>query len=148
MLDIFPRTVVEHAPVLIVVIPLLFALITTIVSYTNERLALPLTIVAMSSTFVAALITLVRVLNEGAISYHLGGWSPPIGISYNVDHLNAPVLLMITVVSLLTAIYSKEVVKKELPGKIVPFYVIYTLSVTGLVGMTITGDVFNLYVLL
>jgi len=47
MLDILPGSIVEHAPVLIIAIPLLFALITTIVSYTNEKLALPLTIVAM-----------------------------------------------------------------------------------------------------
>lgn len=148
MLDILPSSLLEQAPVLIVAIPLLFSLITTIISFINEKLVLPLTITAMCGAFLAALITLMRVLQEGAISYHLGSWVPPIGIGYSVDHLNAPVLVLVALVSLLTAIYSKEIVKKELPNKRITFYIIYILSVTGLLGITITGDAFNLYVLL
>jgi multicomponent Na+:H+ antiporter subunit D len=57
------------------------------------------------------------------------------------------VLVIISSVSLVTVIYSKESVKQELPDIIPHFYTLYLLLVTGLLGMTITGDAFNLYVL-
>ncbi|GAG01002.1 unnamed protein product, partial [marine sediment metagenome] len=46
------------------------------------------------------------------------------------------------------AIYSKKSVEQELPDKIVFFYAVYLLLVTGLLGITATGDMFNLYVFL
>jgi multicomponent Na+:H+ antiporter subunit D len=90
----------------------------------------------------------MQVLETGTISYRLGGWPPPFGIEYVVDHLNGLVLVTVSFVSLLAIIFSKESVKKELPYKIPQFYTLYVLLVTGLLGMTVTGDAFNLYVLL
>jgi len=58
------------------------------------------------------------------------------------------VLVTVSFVSLLAVIFSKESVKKELPEKIPQFYTLFVLLVTGLLGMTVTGDAFNLYVLL
>jgi len=57
------------------------------------------------------------------------------------------VLTVISVVALVTAIYSGRSVEKELPDRVPQFYTLYVLLVTGLLGMTITGDAFNLYVL-
>jgi multicomponent Na+:H+ antiporter subunit D len=48
----------------------------------------------------------------------------------------------------LVSLASRESVEKELPNKIVRFYTIYLLLFTGLMGMVVTGDVFNLYVFL
>ncbi len=146
--ELFPASVVEQAPVLVVAIPLLSALVISIVGLVNQKYVLPLTILSMAGSLIASLITLQRVIEHGPISYHLGSWIPPIGIEYFVDHLNAPVLVLIAAVSFLTAIYSKDVIRSEVPDKIPSYYVIYTLLVTGLLGITITGDAFNLYVLL
>ena len=66
-----------------------------------------------------------------------------------VDHLNGLVLVAIAIVSLLAAIYAKTMVDREIPvAKHAPFYALFLLQVTGLFGMTVTGDMFNLYVLL
>jgi len=46
------------------------------------------------------------------------------------------------------AVFSKRSVEQELPEKIVYFYCIFLLQVTGLLGIVITGDMFNLYVFL
>ena len=82
------------------------------------------------------------------IHYWLGGWAPPWGIEYVVDAFNAYVLVIVLFVCLLTAIYAKRSIEKEMPHKIVPFYVVFQLLVTGLCGIIVTGDIFNLYVFL
>ena len=90
------------------------------------------------------------VLSSGQpIHYYLGAWSPPWGIEYVVDHLNGLVLTAIAIVSLLAALYAKSMIEREIPvAKHAPFYALFLLQVTGLFGMTVTGDMFNLYVLL
>lgn len=138
----------EQVPVLVVVVPLLSAFAISIAGLRQERYCYPLTLIATGGTLLATLAVLSRVLAGGAIQYRLGGWPPPFGIEYVIDYLNAPVLVIVAAVAFLTAIFSKESVKDELPEKVSYFYTLYVLLVTGLLGMTITGDAFNLYVLL
>jgi multicomponent Na+:H+ antiporter subunit D len=87
-------------------------------------------------------------MESGTIHYRLGSWAPPFGIEYVVDHLNAMMLVLISTIALVVAIYSKRSVEKELPEKAVYFYTLFLLQVTGFLGIVITGDLFNLYVFL
>ena len=80
--------------------------------------------------------------------YKLGGWDPPWGIAYYVDHLNGLVLVVVSIVALINLIASKKSIEQEFPEKTGPFYTLYILMVTGLLGIVVTGDAFNLYVLL
>lgn len=58
-------------------------------------------------------------------------------------------LVAVAVVAWLVALYAKSVVEKELhESKLPQFYTLFLLQVTGLFGITATGDMFNLYVLL
>lgn len=141
-------SIVEQAPVLLVIIPLLSAFLINMVGLVNRRYCLPVVLLAILGSLAASVLTLNRVLENGVISYRLGGWPPPFGIEYSVDHFNGLVLVTVSFVSLLAALFSKESVKKELPDKIPQFYTLFVLLVTGLLGMTVTGDAFNLYVLL
>jgi multicomponent Na+:H+ antiporter subunit D len=140
--------IVEQAPALLVIIPLLSAFAINIGGWFNKRACFPLALLAMAATFGASLVTLTQVIKSGPFSYHLGGWPPPFGIEYVVDHLNGLVLVTIAFVSLMSVIFAKRSVEKELPDKIPQFYTLFVLLVTGLLGMTVTGDAFNLYVLL
>ncbi len=135
-------------PALIVVIPLLSAFVVCIVGCFGQRLCQPFTVLALIGSWWASFATLGMVIGDGVIRYRLGGWPPPMGIEYVVDHLNALVLVVITSSALLVAVFSKNSVEEELPARINLFYTLYLLLVTGLLGMTITGDAFNLYVLL
>ena len=141
-------SIAEQAPVLLVIIPLLSAFLINMVGLINRRYCFPVVVLAILGSFGASVLTLTQVLENGVISYRLGGWPPPFGIEYAVDHLNGLVLVTISFVSLLAALFSRESVKKELPEKIPQFYTLFVLLVTGLLGMTVTGDAFNLYVLL
>ncbi len=137
-----------QAPILLVIIPLLAAFFAGLGGLLHRKLSFPITLIAIALSFHQSVIVLLKVISDGEISYRLGAWMPPFGIEYVVDHLNAMVLVVITFVSLVSVIYSKLIVERELPEKIPQFYILYLLLTTGLLGITITGDAFNLYVLL
>jgi multicomponent Na+:H+ antiporter subunit D len=138
----------EHHPALLVVIPLLSAFVISAAGWINKRLCFPIAVGALGAAVYSSVRLLLRVLKEGNILYRLGGWDPPWGIAYNVDHLNALVLVVVAAVALINLIASWRSIEREYPEKIGPFYALYVLFVTGLLGIVVTGDAFNLYVLL
>ena len=92
---------------------------------------------------------LIQVLATGTISYELGGWAAPWGIEYRVDSVNAFVLLIVSGISAITAPYAHKTVVKEIPeDRHYLFYAAYLLCLTGLLGIAITGDAFNVFVFL
>jgi multicomponent Na+:H+ antiporter subunit D len=137
-----------QSPVLVVVIPLIFAFLTLLFGWWRKGLCYPITLVSLILSFLASLHTLYTVITSGTIHYYLGKWDPPWGIEYVVDHLNAFVMVIVSFVSLVVAISSKRSVEQELSEKIVYFYCIFLLQVTGFLGIVVTGDMFNLYVFL
>jgi len=108
----------------------------------------PITVAALSISVYSCIGLLFRVLSKGVVCYWLGGWPPPWGIAYYVDHLNGLVLCVVSVAALINLIATKKIIEEEFPEKIGPFYTLYVLFVTGMLGITVTGDAFNLYVLL
>ena len=138
----------QHYPALLVIVPLLSALLISIVGWLNKRFCFPIAVAALSVSLYSSVGLLLRVLDEKVILYHLGGWAPPLGIAYSVDHLSALVLVVVSVVALLNLIATNKSVKQEFSEKIGAFYTLYLLLITGLLGIVVTGDAFNLYVLL
>ncbi|MGB7532109.1 MAG: monovalent cation/H+ antiporter subunit D family protein [Halobacteriota archaeon] len=139
----------EHYPVLIIVISLLSAFTILIAGWVNKKACLPISLATIFVQLLLAFSILHHVvITREPIHYWLGGWAPPWGIEYVVDAFNAYVLVIVLFICLLTVIYAKRSIEKELPHKIVPFYVVFQLLVTGLCGITVTGDIFNLYVFL
>ena len=140
--------ITDHLPVLTVVIPLIAGFLTPIVGWIDRRLCWYWVMLTMFAVLLMTSSNLYTVITSGTIHYHLGGWTPPIGIEYVIDLLNGFVCIIIAFIGLMVGIYSIESITKELPNKIIPFYSIFLLLVTGLMGMTITGDIFNFYVFL
>ena len=143
-----------HLPLLIVVIPLLAAPIVAVLP--NGRVPwLFSTLIAGSVLFLAVqqLLHITHLqtagINEGIISYALGGWAPPIGIEFRVDSANALVALIVAGVAAICLPYAVTSVAKEIPHKQTSlFYAAFLLCFTGLLGITLTGDIFNLFVFL
>ena len=139
----------DQFPALIIVFPLITAFWINIVGWWWKRPCFYMSMLALSVSFISAVGILNTVISKGTIHYRLGGWEPPWGIEYVVDHLNALMLVIVSFVGLVVGIYSKKSIENEISeAKIPQFYTIYTLLVMGLLGMTVTGDAFNLYVLL
>ncbi len=139
---------IEQSPAFILLAPFFAAIIVALVGIRFRWICLPLVLISLLISVAASLCTLFRVLNEGTLRYFLGGWEPPFGIEYRIDGLNALVAIVISVVALIVGIYSRQRVIAETPDKVSQFYTLYLLLVAGLIGMVITGDAFNLYVLL
>jgi len=138
----------QHFPALIIVVPLLSAFLIAGFGWLNKRFCFPLALIALGTSFCVGIALLGMVMETGGVEYRLSGWSPPWGIYYHVDHLNGLVLVMISAVALLNLIATKKTVEESFSEKIGAFYTLYVLFVTGLCGMVVTGDAFNLYVLL
>ena len=99
--------------------------------------------------FLCSIYLLDQVLDNGEISYHLGSWKPPLGIEYRIDLINAFVLLTVSGISALAVPFGRLVVDKEIePDRQILFYTTYLLCLTGLLGVTVTGDAFNIFVFL
>ena len=139
-------SVVEHLPVFIIAISLLSAFTILIAGWLNKKSCCFISFATILVQFVMSIFILHHVLTIGTINYWLGGWAPPWGIEYVVDALNAYVLVILLFLALVCVMYSKRSIEHELPRQIVPFYTLYQLLVTGLCGIILTGDIFNMYV--
>jgi len=135
-------------PAIIVVLPLMASFCVLLTGWWGKRAAYPLAVGALSICAAVSMLILKLVFNQGGIRYQLGGWPPPWGIEFHVDHFSAYVLVIISGLSLLAAIYAKRPVETEIPDRVALFWCLYLLLVTGLIGIIITGDMFNLFVLL
>ncbi len=94
-----------------------------------------------------SILLLMHVMNEGGISYRLGGWAPPFGIEYRLDAVNCFVLLVICAIGAIVTPYMRQSVAREIAApRHNLFYAVYLLALTGLLGITATGDAFNIYV--
>lgn len=78
--------------------------------------------------------------------YKTGGWVPPIGISMVADALTVFMLVTVNLVAFLISLYSIEYMKRYTDKW--KFYTLFMLMITGINGVAITGDMFNLFVFL
>ena len=139
--------ILAHLPALQVVLPLLCAPFCLLSRW--NWFSYGVAFVASWLTFAISIELLMIVLASGPISYHMGGWPPPFGIEYVVDTVNAYVLLIVSALGALVITFGKQSVERELPlGKDGLFYTAYLLCLAGLLGVTITGDAFNIFVFL
>ena len=137
--------VLQHLPALLVVLPLLAAPLLILIP--NARLAWFITLVVSWVCLGVSVLLLQQVLAEGVVSYAMGGWAPPWGIEYRLDALNAFVLLIVAGMSALIMPYALRSVPSEVePGKVHLFYAAWLLALAGLLGITVTGDAFNVFV--
>jgi multicomponent Na+:H+ antiporter subunit D len=135
----------EHLPVLQVLVPLLAAPLCLL--FHERRFAWSISLALSLVALVIAALLLQHSLADGVISYELGGWSMHWGIEYRVDIVNAFVLLVVTTIASVVLLFARQSVLAELYRARIPlFYAIYMLCLGGLLGVTISGDVFNLFV--
>lgn len=106
---------------------------------------LPVVFTAVSAAFCARLMVLTA--GGGIVHYHAGGWGPPFGIEVRVGFVEAFVVTTIAVVGLLIVIWCQGGLKGEVSAKAEPwFYTMLLLSLAGMIGVAMAGDMFNMYV--
>lgn len=138
----------EHLPAIIVAVPLLGALLVTAAWWFNKRICFPIAVAAGAIAVAASALVFQEVVSTGTIEYRLGGWHPPVGIVFRIDHLNSLILVVVALVAFLNLVGCRAAAEREFQEKVGAFYALYLLFTTGLYGILITGDAFNLYVLI
>ena len=137
----------HHLPVLQVVIPLIAAPFCLLLS--RGKLAWLLATLISIITLIIALLLVREVSLHEVLSYQLGGWAPPWGIEYRVDHLSSYILVIVSATASITMLAARKSVEQEVATeKISLFYSAYLLCLTGLLGIIATGDAFNIFVFL
>jgi multicomponent Na+:H+ antiporter subunit D len=139
--------IATQLPILQVILPLIMAPIALIVR--SPRTVWMLTLLVTWITFSISLALLMQVLDSGTIIYRIGGWVAPWGIEYVLDKVGAFVLVIVSATGSIVMTYARRSVEAEIPeDRIYLFYTMFLLCLTGLLGIVITGDVFNLFVFL
>ncbi len=134
----------EHAPVLMVLLPLTAAFLTPLIGLISRRIRDFIPFLAFLAALFTGLSMIPRVMSGEVLIYALAGRQPPIGISLYVDALSLFVALVLAGMATFSALYAVSY-KRNDPrrGK---FYTLFCLQVTGMMGLVLTGDMFNLYV--
>jgi multicomponent Na+:H+ antiporter subunit D len=138
----------ENLHLFVLVVPLLTALAVNLWGRSNQKLIAPMVLGSLSFSVFGSIVVLGRVLREGTLHYTVGNWQPPFGIELVLDPLSALMMVLIAVVALLASFSSIKSVEQELPGREALFFTLYMILIAGLFGLVLTGDAFNLYVLL
>ena len=139
-------TLIDHLPILVVLVPLFVAPFLAIIP---NRGPLPwlIALVASLITFCLAIAITSQVLERGSIAYELGNWPVPFGIGLLIGPFSALMLLVISGASLAALAWGRASMNAEVddPHQAL-LYSCWLLALAGLIGITVTGDAFNVFV--
>lgn len=143
----------DQLPAIVVLAPLFGALVTGLAGPSDHRRCFPIVISVLTISLLGAVALLGQVITKGPIDYFMGGWDDEksvlgVGIQLRVDTINGILLIIIATVAMLTAIFSFRRAGEENTEKTPQFYMLFQMLCVGLMGITITGDAFNLFVLI
>ena len=134
---------IDHLIVMLVVLPIIGAAVPPLASLRFDRVGWAVaTATALGHAALAGALAWT-VWTDGIVRYEVGGFAAPYGIELVADGLTILLVVLIGAVSLGVLAYARHAGPHANS-----FYSQFLLLVAGLSGMTVTGDVFNLYVFL
>jgi multicomponent Na+:H+ antiporter subunit D len=136
----------SNLPILLFLIPFLAAMIAAAVGWFVRDAPRVIAVIALGATAALSVVGVARVHAEGTLRTAVGGWPPPYGIEVLLDPLSAFIAAMVGLVALLAVVGALPNARAELPRRNLVYYSSILLLVSGLMGITITGDLFNLFV--
>ncbi|WP_419999281.1 monovalent cation/H+ antiporter subunit D family protein [Streptomyces boninensis] len=137
----------QQLPVLQLAVPLLSAPLTVVLR--SRTVAWLLFLLSALAALGCAVALAVRVNSGGTLRYAVGGWQPPYGIEFVVAGFNVPVLLLVSLTAVATALYGRRGIAAEVDDRRAPLvYACLCLTLAGLLGLSVTGDIFNAFVFL
>ncbi len=110
----------------------------------DRKVAAALPILVAVALVIMAGSLIGRTAGQGPLTYWVGGWDFPIGISMVGDGLSALVVLIVAVISLLALVFSIDYMARYTrPGL---YYALFMLMLAGMNGVVLAGDLFNIFV--
>lgn len=128
---------------LLVAVPIFGSVLALLAGLVRPRTGWPVAVLASVVQTVVAVALAVDAFGDQPVRYVVGGFTAPFGIELVVDGLSATMAVLVAVVALGVLGYARVAGPRTNA-----FYATYLLLVAGLSGMSITGDVFNMYVFL
>lgn len=137
----------QQLPALQVAVPLIGAPLCALVG--RPRLAWMFAVAVAWITFAISVALLEHVLDAGPIHYTMGGWPEILGIAYVIDPLNALVLVLVSGMAAIIMPATRIGIDVEVVHRARHlFHTMALLALAGMLGIAVTGDIFNLYVFL
>ncbi len=148
--------ITTHSPALIVATPLLAAFLTPLVSRINDTVRNIFVLIMLSITGLLVGILGYDVLTNGIRTYVFGGGSTvvtlPSGLVFHVriifeiDAMSIFMVFITIILAIICIVYSLSFMKKE--DGLDKYYTVILLLIVSILGMELTGDLFNFFVFL
>ena len=129
-----------------VIIPLASSFIISIIGKRIKWMPDLIGALATSCLFIISVVSVRNVNIHDVLVYSVGAWKPPIGISMVLDGLAVFMLVTVNLIAFVVAIYSINYMERFTSKW--KFYTLFLLMVTGMNGVVVAGDMFNLFVFL
>jgi len=133
----------NELPALLVALPIFGSIVALLLGLVRARTGWLVAVLTSIVQVVAAATLASRAFGEEPVRYVVGGFTAPFGIELVVDGISGTMAVLVAVVALGVLGYARSAGPRSNA-----FYATYLLLITGLTGMSITGDVFNMYVFL
>ncbi|MDG6228344.1 MAG: proton-conducting transporter membrane subunit [Candidatus Thermoplasmatota archaeon] len=148
----FLDQLLSHAPALLVAIPLLGAFLTPLIGRVNDKLRNIFVIGILGFTGILVILLAQQIFASGPITYVFGSLDPYVGketvirILFEIDALSIFMAMIAIVLSFSAALYSWAYMEKN--TGLDKYYSLLLLLTVGMLGMVLTGDMFNFFVFL
>lgn len=136
----------SNLPILLFVVPFLASMAAAAVGWFVRDAPRFITVVALAATAALSVVALGRVHVDSTLRTDVGGWPGPYGIEVLLDPLSAFIAVLVALVALVVVVGAAPHAGVQLPRRTIVYYPTVLLLVSGLMGITITGDLFNLFV--
>ena len=143
--------IMNNFPSLAVIALFMGAFVTALVGRRSELVRRIVVILAMGIALVLTLCLIKPVLIDGnVIHYAMGNWQPvdgwAIGISLEVDALSLFFAIIVTVAVFVSGIYSFTYMAHD--DSLVNFYTLFLMLSGSVLGLVVSGDLFNIFVMI
>ncbi len=145
------KELMTHFPVIAVMGLFLGAFLVEIFGSKNKvvRNIIVMVFVTVAAACIVALVPAVFLRGE-VITYWMGNWAPEagyaIGIGYEIDALNLFFALLVVGTFFLSAIYSLRYMERD--GHLGHYYTLFLMLSGSVLGLVLTGDIFNMFVMI
>jgi len=126
-----------------IIVPLFGAFLITLIAGKKDNWGIGLSIIVAGVLTGLSLYTFILFRQETLV-YEMGDWSLPFGIVLVHDALTSYMLIMVNLIALTSLLYSVQYIRNlSMDWK---YYALFMLLLTGMNGVILTGDLFNLFV--
>ena len=147
---LLPLETLNHFPVLAIMILFLGAFLVTLIGKHTVLRNIVVAISVIGSLGMLCMLILPVMIDGHIITYWLGNWTPvdsyAIGIAIEVDALSLFFGLLVAIAVCLSGLYSYKYIKQD--DSRANFFTLYLMLAGGVMGIVLSGDLFNIYIML